>query len=72
MPPPDKYSDGFSDQKFTGLRIVGHNGDTPGYEGQLDIYGQGHRHSGLSGPGSRARDPPVGGHPDSLAAVVLP
>ncbi len=37
-PPIDKYAYGFSDQTINGVRIVGHNGGTPGYEGQLDIY----------------------------------
>ncbi len=37
-PPVDKYGYGFADQKINSVRIVGHNGGTPGYEGQLDIY----------------------------------
>ena len=37
-PPVDKYGYGFADQTINGVRIVGHNGGTPGYEGQLDIY----------------------------------
>ncbi len=37
-PAEDKYAYGFSDQQVNGVRIVGHNGGTPGYEGQLDIY----------------------------------
>ncbi|MEV6866744.1 serine hydrolase domain-containing protein [Streptosporangium subroseum] len=37
-PPEDKYAYGFGDRKINGVRIVGHNGGTPGYEGQLDIY----------------------------------
>jgi len=37
-PPVDKYAYGFADVKFNGVRIVGHNGGTPGYEAQLDIY----------------------------------
>jgi hypothetical protein len=37
-PPVDKYAYGFADQRIDGVRIVGHNGGTPGYEGQLDIY----------------------------------
>jgi CubicO group peptidase (beta-lactamase class C family) len=34
----DKYGYGFSDQRINGVRIVGHNGGTPGYEAQLDVY----------------------------------
>lgn len=37
-PPDDRYAYGFDDQQVGGVRIVGHNGGTPGYEGQLDIY----------------------------------
>ena len=37
-PPDDTYAYGFTDQKVNSVRIVGHNGGTPGYEGQLDIY----------------------------------
>ena len=37
-PPTDTYGYGFADQTINGVRIVGHNGGTPGYEGQLDIY----------------------------------
>jgi CubicO group peptidase (beta-lactamase class C family) len=37
-PAYDKYAYGFEDQRINGVRIVGHNGGTPGYEGQLDIY----------------------------------
>jgi CubicO group peptidase (beta-lactamase class C family) len=37
-PPVDKYGYGFADQTFNGVRIVGHDGGTPGYEGQLDVY----------------------------------
>jgi CubicO group peptidase (beta-lactamase class C family) len=37
-PGQDKYAYGFSDQRINGARIVGHNGGSPGYEGQLDIY----------------------------------
>ena len=29
---------GFADMRINGVRIVGHDGGTPGYEGQLDIY----------------------------------
>jgi CubicO group peptidase (beta-lactamase class C family) len=37
-PPEDRYAYGFDDQKINGVRIVGHNGGTPGYEAQLDVY----------------------------------
>jgi CubicO group peptidase (beta-lactamase class C family) len=37
-PPADKYAYGFSDQRVNGVRIVGHNGGIPGFEGQLDSY----------------------------------
>jgi CubicO group peptidase (beta-lactamase class C family) len=37
-PPEDRYAYGFDDQKINGVRIVGHNGGTPGFEAQLDIY----------------------------------
>jgi CubicO group peptidase (beta-lactamase class C family) len=37
-PPVDMYAYGFADQTINGVRIVGHNGGSPGYEGQLDIY----------------------------------
>jgi CubicO group peptidase (beta-lactamase class C family) len=37
-PFPERYGYGFSDQTANGVRIVGHNGGTPGYEGQLDMY----------------------------------
>lgn len=37
-PPVDKYSYGFAYQAINGVTFVGHNGGTPGYEGQLDIY----------------------------------
>jgi CubicO group peptidase (beta-lactamase class C family) len=37
-PPVDTYAYGFSDVRINGVRIVGHDGGTPGYEGQLDIY----------------------------------
>jgi CubicO group peptidase (beta-lactamase class C family) len=37
-PGEDKYAYGFSDQRINGVRIVGHNGGTPGYEAQLDVY----------------------------------
>jgi CubicO group peptidase (beta-lactamase class C family) len=36
--PTDRYGYGFTEQHVDGVRIVGHNGGTPGYEGQLDIY----------------------------------
>jgi CubicO group peptidase (beta-lactamase class C family) len=37
-PADDWYAYGFEEQLINGVRIVGHNGGTPGYEGQLDIY----------------------------------
>ena len=37
-PPVDEYTYGFSYQQRAGVTIVGHNGGTPGYEGQIDIY----------------------------------
>jgi CubicO group peptidase (beta-lactamase class C family) len=37
-PPEDRYAYGFDDQNIHGVRMVGHNGGTPGFEGQLDIY----------------------------------
>ncbi|WP_028920944.1 serine hydrolase domain-containing protein [Pseudonocardia acaciae] len=35
---PPKYAYGFLDRRPNGVRIVGHNGGTPGYEGEIDIY----------------------------------
>jgi len=37
-PPVDDYSYGFAYQQVNGVTFVGHNGGTPGYAGQLDIY----------------------------------
>jgi CubicO group peptidase (beta-lactamase class C family) len=37
-PPVDKYTYGFAYQAINGVTFVGHNGGTPGYEGQIDIY----------------------------------
>jgi CubicO group peptidase (beta-lactamase class C family) len=37
-PAVDEYTYGFSYQQINGVTFVGHNGGTPGYEGQLDIY----------------------------------
>jgi CubicO group peptidase (beta-lactamase class C family) len=37
-PAQDEYAYGFEDQRINGIRVIGHNGGTPGYEGQLDIY----------------------------------
>jgi CubicO group peptidase (beta-lactamase class C family) len=37
-PAVDKYTDGFAYQQINGVTFVGHNGGTPGYAGQLDIY----------------------------------
>jgi CubicO group peptidase (beta-lactamase class C family) len=34
----DSYAYGFADSRLNGVRIVGHNGGTPGYEAQLDVY----------------------------------
>jgi len=39
-PPVDQYTYGFAYQAINGVTCVGHNGGTPGYEGQLDIYPQ--------------------------------
>ncbi|HTU29869.1 MAG TPA: serine hydrolase domain-containing protein [Solirubrobacteraceae bacterium] len=37
-PPVDEYTYGFAYQRIHGVTFVGHNGGTPGYEGQLDVY----------------------------------
>jgi CubicO group peptidase (beta-lactamase class C family) len=37
-PPVDKYTYGFAYQAVNGVTFVGHNGGTPGYESQIDIY----------------------------------
>jgi CubicO group peptidase (beta-lactamase class C family) len=37
-PPGDEYAYGFADFTINGVRIFGHNGGSPGYDGQLDIY----------------------------------
>ncbi|MGO9961005.1 MAG: serine hydrolase [Solirubrobacteraceae bacterium] len=37
-PSIDKYTYGFAYQAINGISFVGHNGGTPGYEGQIDIY----------------------------------
>ena len=37
-PGQDTYAYGFSDARINGVRVVGHNGGSPGYEGQLDVY----------------------------------
>jgi len=37
-PPVDAYTYGFGYQKENGVTFVGHNGGTPGYEDQLDMY----------------------------------
>ncbi|MEY9863431.1 CubicO group peptidase (beta-lactamase class C family) [Catenulispora sp. GAS73] len=37
-PAQDSYAYGFEDARINGVRFIGHNGGTPGYEGQLDIY----------------------------------
>jgi CubicO group peptidase (beta-lactamase class C family) len=41
-PPVDKYTYGFAYQAINGVTFVGHNGGTPGYEGQIDIYPRTH------------------------------
>jgi len=38
VPGEDRYAYGFADQTINGVRIVGHNGGTPGYEAELNIY----------------------------------
>jgi CubicO group peptidase (beta-lactamase class C family) len=37
-PGEDRYAYGFADSRINGVRIVGHNGGSPGYEAQLDLY----------------------------------
>jgi CubicO group peptidase (beta-lactamase class C family) len=37
-PPVDDYTYGFAYQAIDGVAFVGHNGGTPGYGGQIDIY----------------------------------
>jgi CubicO group peptidase (beta-lactamase class C family) len=37
-PADDEYGYGFEVQVINGARIIGHNGGSPGYEGQLDVY----------------------------------
>ncbi len=37
-PPVDQYTYGFAYQAINGVSFVGHNGGTPGYQGQIDIY----------------------------------
>jgi hypothetical protein len=37
-PAVDEYTYGFAYQQVNGVTIVGHNGGTAGYEGQIDIY----------------------------------
>lgn len=37
-PAVDEYTYGFAYQRINGVTVVGHNGGTPGYEGQVDIY----------------------------------
>jgi CubicO group peptidase (beta-lactamase class C family) len=39
-PPVDMYTYGFAYQALDGVVFVGHNGGTPGYAGQIDIYPQ--------------------------------
>lgn len=38
VPGEDRYGYGFSDQTINGVRIVGHNGGTDGYEAELNVY----------------------------------
>jgi CubicO group peptidase (beta-lactamase class C family) len=37
-PAVDKYTYGFAYQQTNGITFIGHNGGTPGYSGQIDIY----------------------------------
>lgn len=37
-PPVDEYTYGFAYQAIDGVAFIGHNGGTPGYAGQIDIY----------------------------------
>ena len=37
-PAVDKFTYGFSYQQINGVTFIGHNGGTPGYTGQIDIY----------------------------------
>jgi hypothetical protein len=37
-PPVDMGTYGFAYQAINGVPFVGHNGGTPGYEGEIDIY----------------------------------
>ena len=37
-PPVDEYTYGFAYQQLGRVTFVGHNGGTPGYAGQIDIY----------------------------------
>jgi CubicO group peptidase (beta-lactamase class C family) len=37
-PAVDKYTYGFAYQAVNGVTFIGHNGGTPGYEAQIDIY----------------------------------
>src|SRR5690348_14030391 len=37
-PPTDSYGYGFGDSTVNGVRRIGHNGGSPGYEGQPLIY----------------------------------
>jgi CubicO group peptidase (beta-lactamase class C family) len=41
--PAARYAYGFVDRTINGVRMVGHNGGTPGYEGELTMFpGSGH------------------------------
>jgi CubicO group peptidase (beta-lactamase class C family) len=37
-PPVDEFTYGFAYQQENGVTFIGHNGGTPGYTGQIDIY----------------------------------
>jgi CubicO group peptidase (beta-lactamase class C family) len=37
-PPVDEFTYGFAYQQENGITFIGHNGGTPGYTGQIDIY----------------------------------
>jgi CubicO group peptidase (beta-lactamase class C family) len=37
-PRGDRYGYGFQERYVNGVRVVGHNGGSPGYESQLDLY----------------------------------
>jgi hypothetical protein len=41
-PPVDQYTYGFASEAINGVMFVGHDGGTPGYESQIDIYPRTH------------------------------